>query len=153
MTAEPASSADTDELATRTWEGMRALVLELYDRRKDVTEALDMSFIRAKALTKLAARPMTMRQLGARLAIDPPYTTLVVDDLERRGLVARTVHPEDRRSKLVTVTPAGATAADVAQRILNAPPAPLRDLDPDDLAALARIVGALLAAGGNSDAS
>jgi DNA-binding MarR family transcriptional regulator len=145
-------TAGRDELATQAWEGSRALVLELYDRRKDVTEALDMSFIRAKALTKLAARPMTMRQLGARLSIDPPYTTLVVDDLERRGLVARTVNPEDRRSKLVTVTPAGAEAAERAQRIQNAPPAPLRDLDPDDLAALARIVGALVAAGGNSDA-
>jgi DNA-binding MarR family transcriptional regulator len=146
-------TAGRDELATQAWEGIRALVLELYDRRKDVTEALDMSFIRAKALTKLAARPMTMRQLGARLSIDPPYTTLVVDDLERRGLVARTVNPEDRRSKLVTVTPAGAEAAERAQRIQNAPPSPLRDLDPDDLDALARIVGALVAAGGNSDAS
>jgi DNA-binding MarR family transcriptional regulator len=146
-------TAGRDELATQAWEGIRALVLELYDRRKDVTEALDMSFIRAKALTKLAVRPMTMRQLGARLSIDPPYTTLVVDDLERRGLVARTVNPEDRRSKLVTVTPAGAAAAEVAQHIQNAPPAPLRDLDPDDLDALARIVGALVAAGGNSDAS
>jgi DNA-binding MarR family transcriptional regulator len=146
-------TAGRDELATQAWEGIRALVLELYDRRKDVTEALDMSFIRAKALTKLAARPMTMRQLGTRLAIDPPYTTVVVDDLERRGLVARTVHPDDRRSKLVTVTPAGAAAAEVAERILNAPPAPLCDLEPGDLAALARIVDVLLAAGGKSDAS
>ncbi|MFL6077817.1 MAG: MarR family winged helix-turn-helix transcriptional regulator [Mycobacteriales bacterium] len=153
MTADRAAGPGADELATRAWEGMRALVLEHHDRRKDVTEALDMSFIRAKALTKLAARPMTMRQLGTRLAIDPPYTTVVVDDLERRGLVARTVHPDDRRSKLVTVTPAGAAAAEVAERILNAPPAPLCDLEPGDLAALARIVDVLIAAGGKSDAS
>jgi DNA-binding MarR family transcriptional regulator len=142
--------------AARVWQGMRTLVLEQHDRRKEVCEALDMSFIRVKALRRLAAiGPVTMRELAADLSTDAPYTTLVVDDLERRGLVGRSVHPTDRRSRIVTVTPEGAAAAATADRILGEPPAPLLALGPGDLAELDRIVGRLLAAfdaGGGRDA-
>ena len=133
-----------DEVAAQVWRGMRALVLDRHDRRKEVCEALDMSFVRAKALRQLAAQPLTMRELTARLATDPPYTTVVVDDLERRGLVVRSAHPTDRRSKIVTATPAGVTAAGRAEEILNQPPEPIRQLDAAELAALDRIVTRLL---------
>ncbi|RCG27392.1 MarR family transcriptional regulator [Sphaerisporangium album] len=126
---------------------MRTMVLDLYDRRKEVCAALDMSFIRAKALRHLAAapmtEPMTMRRLAAELVTDAPYTTVVVDDLVRRGLVVRDVHPDDRRQKIVTVTAEGAKAAALAESILTEPPPPLRTLDPADLAALHRILTAL----------
>jgi DNA-binding MarR family transcriptional regulator len=136
-----------DDLADRVWQGMRTLVLERHDRRREVCEALGMSFIRAKALRLIAAAtgPQTMRELSAGLAIDPPYTTLVVHDLERRGLVTRSAHPADRRRKVVTATPEGKAAAGLASRILNEPPAAVRGLDPADLAALDRIVTKLLA--------
>ncbi|WP_214412118.1 MarR family winged helix-turn-helix transcriptional regulator [Sphaerisporangium fuscum] len=132
------------EMAARVWHGMRTLVLDRHDRRKEVCEALDMSFIRAKALRYLVDRPMTMRQLAGTLATDPPYTTLVVDDLVRRGLVVREVHPEDRRQKIVAITPEGARAAGRAEAILREPPPPLRDLDPADLATLDRIIAMLM---------
>jgi DNA-binding MarR family transcriptional regulator len=131
--------------ATRVWNGMRTLVLDLHDRRNEVCEALGMSFIRAKALRRLALGPRTMRELAAELATDAPYTTLVVDDLEKRGLVERTVHPGDRRAKIVTATPAGLAAAELAERILSEPPAPLLGLAGTDLDTLDRIVTALLA--------
>jgi DNA-binding MarR family transcriptional regulator len=123
---------------------MRALVLDRYDRRKSVCEALGMSFIRAKALRRIADGPMTMRELAAALGTDPGYTTVVVDDLEQRGLVTRTVSAGDRRSKIVTTTPAGAEQAELAGRILGDPPDPVRALSAEDLASLARIVTALL---------
>ncbi len=135
---------DTDA-AARAWQGMRALVLEQHDRRKDVCDALDMSFIRVKALRAIVAEALTMRELTSRLSTDSPYTTLVVDDLERRGLVTRSVHPDDRRSKIVTATPAGVRAAEIATRILNEPPPTVLELDPEDLAALDRIVATLTA--------
>ena len=130
--------------AERVWRGIRTLVLDRHDRRKEVCEALDMSFIRVKALRRIAAEPMTLRQLAARLASDPPYTTIVVDDLERRGLVRRDPHPTDRRFKIVTATPCGVAAAAVAERILSEPPAPVLDLDPDELSILDRVVTKLL---------
>ncbi|MEU8269541.1 MarR family transcriptional regulator [Sphaerisporangium sp. NPDC049002] len=131
------------QMATRVWHGMRALVLDRYDRRKEVCDALDMSFIRVKALRRLAVAPMTMRQLAAELSTDAPYTSLVVDDLVRRGLVVRDVHPDDRRQKVVTMTAEGEKAAVVADAILGEPPPPLLDLGPADLAALDRIITAL----------
>jgi DNA-binding MarR family transcriptional regulator len=134
--------ADT---ATRVWIGMRTLVLDLHDKRNEVCEALGMSFIRAKALRRLAKGPRTMRELAAELATDAPYTTLVVHDLEKRGLAERTVHPGDRRAKIVTATPEGLAAAAVADRILGEPPEPLLGLTGTDLETLDRIVTALLA--------
>ncbi|MFC4531201.1 MarR family winged helix-turn-helix transcriptional regulator [Sphaerisporangium dianthi] len=131
------------QMAARVWRGMRTLVLDRFDRRKEVTAALDMSFIRAKALRRLAAEPMTMRGLAAYLTIDAPYTTLVVDDLVRRDLVVREVHPDDRRQKIVTVTPEGEKAAAVAEAILGEPPPAILDLDPADLATLDRIIATL----------
>jgi DNA-binding MarR family transcriptional regulator len=145
--SEPASSEPAGgELAAQAWQAMRALVLDRYDRRKPVCEALGMSFIRAKALRRIADQPLTMRDLAAGLGTDPGYTTVVVDDLERRGLVTRTVSAGDRRSKIVSITPAGAQQAGRAGQILGDPPGPVRDLAPDDLASLARILTALLEA-------
>jgi len=130
--------------AAQAWQAMRALVLDRYDRRKKVCDALGMSFIRAKALRRIVDGPMTMRELAAALGTDPPYTTVVVDDLERRGLVTRTVRAGDRRSKIVAITSDGAGQAQLAERILNEPPRPVRELPPADLEALARILGGLL---------
>ncbi|MET8157528.1 MarR family transcriptional regulator [Sphaerisporangium sp. NPDC005289] len=131
------------QMAARAWHGMRTLILDRYDRRKEVTAALDMSFIRVKALRHLAGSPMTMRQLATELSIDAPYTTLVVDDLVRRGLVVRDVHPDDRRQKIVTVTPEGEKAAARAEGILDEPPPAILALDPADLATLDRIIATL----------
>jgi DNA-binding MarR family transcriptional regulator len=142
--AAPAASAGTSgDVAARAWQSMRTLVLDRYDRRKKVCDALGMSFIRAKALRLVAAGPMTMRELAAGLGTDPPYTTVAVDDLERRGLVVRTVRAGDRRSKLVSITPSGLEQARLASEILNAPPRPVRELPAADLATLDRILSHL----------
>jgi DNA-binding MarR family transcriptional regulator len=131
--------------AARVWQNMRTLVVDQHDRRKAVREALDMSFIRAKALRFLAAGPMSMRELAERLAIDRPYTTLIVDDLQRRGLVERRVDRTDRRARIVTITELGRNAAELADRIIGEPPEPLLALPAADLETLDRIIGALLA--------
>jgi DNA-binding MarR family transcriptional regulator len=131
--------------AARVWRELRALLHERYDRRKEVSEALGMSFIRVKALRHLASEgPVTMRRLAATLQTDAPYTTVVVEDLVRRGYIERTVDPTDRRVKIVQITPEGATAAARANEVLDEPPEPLRELPPEDLAALDRIITKLL---------
>jgi DNA-binding MarR family transcriptional regulator len=142
----PATEADRAELAGRTWTRLRTLVLDLHDRRKEVSVALEMGFIRAKALGKVAANPCKLRDLAARLGTDAPYTTLIVDDLEKRGLVIRTQHPDDRRSKLVTATEAGHAANAIAQGILGQPPTAVLELGTEDLIAFDRIVATLVAA-------
>jgi DNA-binding MarR family transcriptional regulator len=116
------------------------------DRRKQVSDALGgMSYVRVKALRYLLEGAKTGRELAAQLATDPPFVSVIVDDLEERGYVDRKPHPDDRRRKLVELTPAGTRAAKQANRILSEPPAALRALSADDRAAFARIVAALLA--------
>lgn len=138
-------NASSDEHAEHAWRAMRTLLLDLHDRRGEVSQALDMSYIRAKALLQLSAGPLTMRELAGKLVSDPPYTTVVVDDLERRGLVERATHPDDRRVKVVTITAAGAESAALAKAIQNEPPAVLRGLGANDLAILDRILSRLVA--------
>jgi DNA-binding MarR family transcriptional regulator len=129
--------------ATRAYRVMRELVLEEDERLVQLAEVTGMSFIRSKVLRRLAAGPMRMSELTARLRTDKPYTTLVVDDLERRGLVVRSVHPDDRRCKIVTNTPAGQEMAELAESILARPPQRLLALDQEELALLERVLGKL----------
>jgi DNA-binding MarR family transcriptional regulator len=110
-------------------------------RRREVSEALDMSFGRARAIRLLARRPMSMGELAAALGIDPPNATVVVADLESAGLVRRRPHPTDGRAKVAEATRKGKDMARRADEILATPPAGLSALDADDLDALRRILG------------
>lgn len=130
--------------AARAWQGLNTLLMERYNRRKAVAEALGMSFSRVRALRRLAAGPLTLRELAERMTTDPPYTTVVVDDLVRRGLAERIGNPEDRRSKLVHLTDEGQVAAARATDILTTPPDALLALPAADIEALDRVVAALL---------
>jgi DNA-binding MarR family transcriptional regulator len=116
---------------------MRELVLD-NERRREVSDALGMSFARAKALRRIYKEPSTMGELATYLGIDAPYMTIVVDDLERQGLVERQPHPTDRRAKLVVTTALGHEAARQARAIMNRPPAELSALPEAELAALLR---------------
>jgi DNA-binding MarR family transcriptional regulator len=133
------------DTAHHAWRSMQDLVLD-NDQQRAVSEALGMSFTRLKALRRLAWKPMTGRQLADAIGSDPPHVTLIVDELEAKGLAERTPHPTDRRAKLVTITPSGRRAAQKAERMLGEPPAALLALPAEDLAVLDRIVAAVLIA-------
>jgi DNA-binding MarR family transcriptional regulator len=132
------------DLATSAWQSMRSLVLDLHDRRVAVSDAIGMSYLRAKALSRLVRGPLPMRELGTALMTDAPYTTVMVDDLEKRGLVQRQINPADRRSKLVRITTAGRAVAREAERIQSAPPAALAALTEAELATLDRTLRRLV---------
>jgi DNA-binding MarR family transcriptional regulator len=135
---------DQPDPATRAWDSMRRLVLDLHDRRFAVSEATGMSYLRAKALRMLLPGPLPMRELGAALVTDAPYVTVIVDDLEERGLVEREANPADRRSKLVRITAAGRAVARKAAEIQSAPPPALAALPASDLETLDRILRGLV---------
>lgn len=132
MTEASSSSRDV-------WLLMSDLVLE-NGRRREVSEALGMSFGRARALRRLARRPLAMGELAAALGIDPPNATVLVDDLESQGLARRRPHPTDRRAKLVEATRKGKDLARRADAILSTPPPGLSALSSDDLETLQRIL-------------
>jgi DNA-binding MarR family transcriptional regulator len=136
------SSAGDAGLARRAWRAVTEIAHD-HDRKLAVSDAVGLSWTRVLALRRLLAGPQTLRALADRLAADPPYVTLMVDDLERRELVRRTPHPRDRRAKLVELTPDGRATALRAEAILYEPPAALRDVPAEDLAALLRVVDRL----------
>ncbi len=135
----PKVSARRDRAAREAWQTMIDLVLD-NERRREVSGQAGLSFGKLKALRRIARRPMPMGELAALLDVDPPNLTMVVDDLERAGLVERQAHPTDRRVKLVVATDAGAALAQQAQETLERPPAALLELAPDDLEILGRIL-------------
>jgi DNA-binding MarR family transcriptional regulator len=125
--------------ARDVWLRMSDLVLD-NERRRQVADALGMSFGRARTIRRLARRPMSMGELANALGIDPPNATVLVADLEAQGFVRRRPHPTDGRAKLVEATRKGRALARRANEILATPPAALSALSAEDLAALRQIL-------------
>ena len=73
---------------------------------------LDLPASEINVLANLTGRdPLTVGALAAATATRPTTLTSVLDRLVRRGYVVREVDPADRRSFLVSLTPAGQRAA------------------------------------------
>jgi DNA-binding MarR family transcriptional regulator len=125
--------------AREVWLLMSDLVLD-NERRREVADALGMSFGRARTVRRLARRPMSMGELAAALGIEAPNATVVVTDLESQGLVRRRPHPTDGRAKLVEATRKGKELARRADAILATPPPALGELSAEDLDALRGIL-------------
>ena len=74
----------------------------------------------AHVLAQLARRgPLTVAVLHHEFGHKRSTLTSVLDRLEARGLVERTVHPEDRRSFLVEPTPVGKRAGDAVVSVVD----------------------------------
>src|ERR1017187_2310249 len=136
--------AQHDDHATRVWVALQAFV-RAQDRREELRETLCLGrgTGRVTALMKLTEGPLTLRDIAELIGVDAPYATLIVDHLEARGLVERTLHPGDRRRKLVTLTLAGREAAALASHIMDQPPAGFTQLTDDELAVLEKILNRL----------
>lgn len=141
MTAPSGPNTDDDApaLAREAWLLMSELVLD-HQRRREVTDAVGLSFSRARAVRHVAREPMSMGDLAAALGIERPNATVLVDDLEAQGLARRRPHPTDRRTKLVEATRKGKNLARRANQILNTPPPALNALDPNQLETLRDIL-------------
>jgi DNA-binding MarR family transcriptional regulator len=129
----------TADAAREVWLLMTDLVLD-NTRRREVSDALGMSFGRTRAIRRLARAPMSMRELADALGIDPPNATVVVSELESQGLVRRKPHPTDGRAKLVEATAKGRSLARRADEILATPPPGLTELEPEELETLRRLL-------------
>jgi MarR family transcriptional regulator, organic hydroperoxide resistance regulator len=89
-------------------------------------------------------RPMPMKELANALSCDASNVTGLVDRLESRGLIQRSPSAEDRRVKVLKLTPLGAKVrAALLDRMTSSPPT-LGRLSEADQRALARILRRLL---------
>ncbi|MDT0321182.1 MarR family winged helix-turn-helix transcriptional regulator [Streptomyces millisiae] len=73
-----------------------------------------MTVPRASVLLGLTIKsePAGMSELGESLGMSPRNMTVLVDGLEKEGLVRRVSHQHDRRVKLVELTEAGRRVAE-----------------------------------------
>ena len=131
-----------NDVSREVWTLMSDLVLD-HQRRREVSEAVGLSFARTRAVRRVADKPMSMGDLAATLGIDRPNATALVDDLEAQGLVRRRPHPIDRRTKMVEATRKGKSIARRANEILGAPPEALTALSTEDLEALRRVLASI----------
>ncbi|MEA2357675.1 MAG: hypothetical protein QOI62_935 [Solirubrobacteraceae bacterium] len=88
--------------------------------------------------------PLTPSQVAARERVQRPTATRTLALLEARGLIARTADPSDRRSSRVAITREGsrllAALRDRKDAYLTRR---LRELEPEELEALARAAAVL----------
>ena len=134
----------TANLPAAAWQLMRQFV-EANKHSQILKEQLGLGAGsgRIKVLFLLREQPMTLAQLADAHGVDRPYATIIVDKLEQLGFVERQPHPSDRRSKMVSLTPAGRDAVALADRIIGEPPAELRALDAGQLTELIGLLSLL----------
>jgi DNA-binding MarR family transcriptional regulator len=79
-----------------------------------------------------AEEAVPMRDLAAQLRCDPSNATGLVDRLEERGLAERRPSSEDRRVKLLALTPRGVEVRAAIEAQLHEAPAGLRALSGEE---------------------
>jgi MarR family transcriptional regulator, organic hydroperoxide resistance regulator len=89
-------------------------------------------------------RPIPMGRLAETLACDASNVTGLVDRLESRGLVRRRPSAEDRRVKVLVLTPTGARLRALLVDRMTAAPAALERLSLREQRALVRLLRRLL---------
>lgn len=77
--------------------------------RSNIPTGGGMTVPRATVLIGLATRtdPAGMSELGDHLGLSPRSMTVLIDGLEKEGLVERVPHPHDRRVTCIEMTDAG----------------------------------------------
>jgi DNA-binding MarR family transcriptional regulator len=89
-------------------------------------------------------RPIAMGELAQTLACDRSNVTGLVDRLESRGLVRRRASEEDRRVKVLILTPTGSRLRALLLDRMTAPPVTLQRLSAREQRELVRILQRLL---------
>jgi DNA-binding MarR family transcriptional regulator len=64
------------------------------------------------AVVEGADGPLEPSIIAERLLVTTGSTTSLLDNLEKRGLIVRRRHPDDRRKVLIEITPAAQTIVD-----------------------------------------
>jgi len=112
----------------------------------DIARQLDLRPAAMGAL-KALDRPRTMSEVAQVLRCDPSNVTGIVDGLEERGLALREPSPDDRRVKLIALSPEGRRLRNRLVKAMEVPPAWIEDLGEADRKALRDLLGRAAAAG------
>jgi DNA-binding MarR family transcriptional regulator len=136
-----------------------ALVIKKIGRELERSHGINASMY--DVLAMLARAPQTrlrMGHLADQILLSPGGLTRVVESLRKLGYVRRRVDPKDRRSVIVSLTPAGSEVRLKAQVTVRQGVANhlLRDMTPEEtdtlLTAFRRVLSGRSAAGGGERA-
>ncbi len=112
-------------------------------RREDAASGLPPAQLSALSVLVFGG-DQTLGRLAAAEQVRSPTMSRIVAGLEAAGLVARAPHPSDARSSLIAATPVGRELLVAGQqRRVGVIEERLRELSPEELAALERAIGAL----------
>ena len=129
-------------------EAWQLLVKFFFTRRADLpvlASEFDLSPAQCHVLHLIEPdRPIPMGRIADALACDASNVTGLIDRLESRGLVQRQPSPEDRRVKVLQLTPAGFRLRTAMLERMTKPPDTLGRLSIDEQRALVKILKRLL---------
>jgi MarR family transcriptional regulator, organic hydroperoxide resistance regulator len=135
--------------ATEAWELLQQVMAGHRGRMMAVAAEFDLAPMQAIALKTLEpGRPRAMSELAGALRCDNSNVTGIVDRLEARGLVVRRPSEQDRRVKMLEVTPEGAALRERLHERLRTPPAALAALSDEDARTLRDVLARGLADAG-----
>ncbi len=139
----PETTTEIDALALA--EALRPTLLQVGRELRREARAVGISPEQVSLLVSIRHEPgIGLRALAAKERVSPPAMTKHVDRLERDGLVARTTKTDDRRCVGVTLTAEGQKVLRrVRSRRTAWLTARLRELDPEELAAIEAAAGPL----------
>ena len=72
------------------------------------------------AVVEGAGQPLEPSVIAERLVVTTGSMTSLLDNLEKRGLIRRLPHPDDRRKLLIDITPAAQAIVDELLPVLHA---------------------------------
>ena len=131
--------------ACRTWQLLTKFFFAQRAHLPASGAAFDLSPIQCHVLHLIEpGRPLPMSRLADTLSCDASNVTGLVDRLESRGLVLRRSSPQDRRVKVLHLTPAGARLRTQLLRQMTGGSRPLSRLSLGQQRALLKILEALV---------
>ncbi len=137
--------------AERLYGALSELIRVYQFRDRDRICCHDLSVTQCYALEAMVERgPLTINDLAARLYLDKSTVSRVVDALERKDLLAKAPHPEDRRAVQLVASPKGrALQARIAGEIRENEKRLLTDFDPEVRSSMIDLIGRLASAAAN----
>jgi DNA-binding MarR family transcriptional regulator len=134
------------DLADDVWRKLFDFIVSTSSQRQQILGRYGLTPNDSRALSSLSTEGRTMQSLANEWACDPSNATFMVDRLEERKLAKRQAHADDRRVKLVVLTPTGVKTKEALRGDLYRAPPELLALDREDLERLDAAAAKLRAA-------
>jgi DNA-binding MarR family transcriptional regulator len=123
------ASAEKKAIAATVWRRLFDFIISTSDHRTRVLARYGLTPNESRALHTLDRHEgRTMRALAQTWGCDASNATWIIDRLEERKLAERRAKPDDRRVKLVVLTPEGARIRERLQKAMYEPGPELKSL-------------------------